>query len=38
MREVHTVREHVRLDDMVRAAELLLEIIQVHARGKEARS
>lgn len=31
MREVHTVREHVRLDDMVRAAELLLEIIQVHA-------
>lgn len=31
MREIHTVREYVRLDDMVRAAELLLEIIQLHA-------
>lgn len=30
MREIHTVREYVRLDDMVRAAELLLEIIQLH--------
>jgi tripeptide aminopeptidase len=28
MREVHTTREFVRLDDMVRATELLLEIIQ----------
>jgi len=31
MREVHTVREYVRLDDMVRATELLLEIIRLHA-------
>lgn len=31
MREIHTLREYVRLDDMVRAAELLLEIIQLHA-------
>jgi tripeptide aminopeptidase len=33
MREIHTTREFVRLDDMVRAAELLLEIIQVHSAG-----
>jgi di/tripeptidase len=31
MREIHTTREFVRLDDMVRAAELLVEIIQLHA-------
>jgi len=31
MREVHSVREHVRLEDMVRAAELLLEIILLQA-------
>lgn len=31
MREVHTTREFVRLDDMIRAAELLLEIIQLHS-------
>ncbi len=31
MTDVHTVRESIRLDDMVRSAELLLEIIQVHA-------
>jgi tripeptide aminopeptidase len=31
MREIHTLREYVRLGDMVRAAELLLEIIQLHA-------
>jgi tripeptide aminopeptidase len=31
MREVHTVREYVRLGDMARATELLLEIIQLHA-------
>jgi len=31
MREIHTVREYVRLDDMVRATELLVEIIQLHA-------
>jgi tripeptide aminopeptidase len=33
MRDMHTVRESVRLDDMVRATELLLEIIRVHAEG-----
>jgi tripeptide aminopeptidase len=33
MRDVHTVRESVRLDDMVRTTELLLEIIRVHAVG-----
>jgi tripeptide aminopeptidase len=31
MREVHTTMEFVRLDDMIRAAELLLEIIQLHS-------
>lgn len=30
MRDMHTVRESVRLDDMVRTAELLLEIIRLH--------
>jgi tripeptide aminopeptidase len=31
MREVHSVREHVRLVDMIRASELLLEIILLQA-------
>jgi len=31
MRDMHTVREYVRLDDMVKTVELLLEIIRVHA-------
>jgi tripeptide aminopeptidase len=31
MREVHTVREYVRLEDMVKATELLIEIIRLHA-------
>jgi tripeptide aminopeptidase len=31
MRDMHTVRENVRLDDMLRTAELLLEIIRLHA-------
>ena len=34
MRDMHTVRESVRLEDMVRATELLLEIIRVHAEGE----
>jgi tripeptide aminopeptidase len=40
MREIHTVREHVRLDDMIRATELLLEIIRLHcfAFGKNIHS
>ncbi len=33
MREVHTTREYVRLEDMVKACELLVEIIGM----KEAR-
>ncbi len=31
MRDMHTVRESVRLDDMVKTVELLLEIIRLHA-------
>jgi len=31
MRDMHTVRESVKLDDMVRTAELLLEIIRLHS-------
>ena len=34
MRDMHTVRESVNLDDMVRTTELLLEIIRLHAIGK----
>jgi tripeptide aminopeptidase len=34
MRDMHTVRESVGLDDMVRTTELLLEIIRVHAEGE----
>jgi tripeptide aminopeptidase len=33
MREVHTVREFVRLEDMVRAVQLLVEIIRLHAES-----
>jgi tripeptide aminopeptidase len=36
MREVHTVREFVRLEDMVRAVQLLVEIIRLHAEGAES--
>ena len=32
MKDMHTVRESIRLDDMVKAVELLLEIIQLHAK------
>lgn len=31
MREVHTTREYVKLEEMVRAAELLVEILRLHA-------
>ncbi len=31
MRDMHTVRENVRLADMVHCAELLLEILRLHA-------
>jgi len=33
MRDMHTVRESVKLEDMVRTAELLLEIIRLHSQG-----
>ena len=33
MRDIHTVRESIRLDDMVKTAELLLEIIALHSKG-----
>jgi len=33
MRDMHTVREHVKLDDMVKATELLIEIIKLHANS-----
>ena len=32
MKDMHTVRESIRLDDMVKALELLIEIIQLHAK------
>jgi tripeptide aminopeptidase len=32
MKDMHTVRESIGLEDMVRLAELLLEIIQLHAK------
>jgi len=30
MRDMHTVRESVKVDDMVKTGELLLEIIRLH--------
>ncbi|MDY6790488.1 MAG: M20/M25/M40 family metallo-hydrolase [Thermodesulfobacteriota bacterium] len=33
MRDMHTVRENVKLDDMVKATELLIEIITLHANS-----
>ena len=33
MRDMHTVRESVKLDDMVCTTELLLEIIRLHSQG-----
>ena len=33
MKDMHTVRESIRLDDMVKSVELLLEIVQLHAKG-----
>ena len=34
MRDMHTVRESVKLDDMVRTTELLLEIIRLHSQER----
>jgi len=36
MKDMHTVKESVKLDDMVATAELLLEIIRLHAHGETA--
>ncbi len=33
MRDVHTVRESIQLDDMIKTTELLLEIIKLYTRG-----
>jgi di/tripeptidase len=33
MREIHTVRENIAVDDMARTVELLTEIIGLHAHG-----
>jgi tripeptide aminopeptidase len=35
MKDMHTVRESIQLDDMVKSAELLLEIIQLHAKKRQ---
>ena len=32
MRDMHTVRESIKLDDMVEVVELLVEIITLHAK------
>jgi tripeptide aminopeptidase len=32
MKDMHTVRESIQLDDMVKSVELLLEIMQLHAK------
>jgi tripeptide aminopeptidase len=32
MHDMHTVREFVSLEDMIRATELMLEIIQIHSK------
>jgi len=34
MRDMHTVRESVSLDDMVRTSELMLEIIKIHSQRR----
>ncbi|MBW2513675.1 MAG: M20/M25/M40 family metallo-hydrolase [Deltaproteobacteria bacterium] len=36
MKDMHTVKESVKLDDMVATAELLLEIVRLHAQGNPA--
>jgi tripeptide aminopeptidase len=38
MRDAHTVRENIRLADMVKTASLLIEIISVHAGEEETAS
>jgi len=36
MTDVHTVRESIKLDDMVRSAELVVEIIRLHGNSSSA--
>ena len=36
MQNMHTINETVRLDDMVEAVELLLEILKLHAKGNRS--
>jgi tripeptide aminopeptidase len=38
MREMHSVRESVRLDDMADAAELMIEIVRLHGQGRPGQS
>ena len=33
MKDMHSMQESVRLDDMVKTTELLLEIIKLHTKG-----
>ena len=33
MTDIHTVRESIRLDDMLKTVSLLLEIIDIHSNG-----
>ena len=35
MRDMHTVRESIRLDDMVKTVELIIEVISVHTAENE---
>jgi len=35
MRDMHTVRESIRLSEMARTAELVIEIIRLHAAKAE---
>lgn len=34
MRDVHTLKENIRVDDMIKTAELLLEIVRIHSAEK----
>jgi len=36
MRDMHTVNESIRLEDMVRTAELIVEIVRLHAAGAKS--
>jgi len=38
MRDMHTLRESIRLDDMVKTVELIIEIIRIHAEKEELKT